>query len=97
MFLFIIIISLLLLFLFKLNRNTAQQLNTVEQITLYYNIVHNINIVCLVPFSTSAARMYCCDIICWDMVFSPPCPILKSVRHTLQKVWVLFMASRQEM
>ncbi len=52
-------------------------------------LVHNISIVCLVlPFCSSAARMCRCDIICWDMAFSPPpCPILKSVRHTLQKVW----------
>ncbi len=62
--------------------------------TLHYIVTYNINSVCLVlPFCASAARMYRCDIICWDMAFSPPCPILKSVRHTLKKgVGVVYMA-----
>ncbi len=36
---------LLLFFILLIKRNTAQLLNTVEQITLHCYIVHNINIV----------------------------------------------------
>ncbi len=45
--------------------------------------------------SVHAARMYRCDLICWDMSFFPPCPILKLVWHTLQKVWALFTWLRE--
>ncbi len=41
--------------------------------------------------------MYRCDIICWDMAFSPPCPILKiSATHFAKGVGVAYMASTQE-
>ncbi len=54
---------------------------------------------CLVlPFCASAARMYRCDIICWDMAFSPTVSDIKiSATHFEKRCGRCLHGSRQEL
>ena len=46
-------------------------------------------VIAWVPFCAPAARTCFRDFKCWRTSFLPPCPILKSTRHALQKAWLL--------